>query len=87
MIEAMSAGVVPVVSDIPSFRAIIGDCGAHFSAGDAGAFATALVRVCSTELVSLKAATKARFDDSLTWQAIGARTVGFRRLPKKLLLF
>ncbi len=75
VIEAMSAGVVPVVSDIPSFRAIIGDCGARFSAGDAAAFATALVRICSADLVSLKAATKGRFDDSLTWDAIGTRTV------------
>jgi len=75
LIEAMSAGVVPVVSDIPSFRAIIGDCGAHFSAGDAGAFASALVRTCSADLVSSKAATKARFDHSLTWDAIGTRTV------------
>ena len=58
LIEAMSAGVVPVVSDIPSFRAIIGDCGAHFSAGDAGAFATALVRTCSDDLVSSKAAAR-----------------------------
>jgi glycosyltransferase involved in cell wall biosynthesis len=75
LIEAMSAGVVPVVSDIPSFRAIIGDCGAHFSAGDAGAFATALVRICSGDLVSARAATKARFEHSLTWNAIGTRTV------------
>jgi glycosyltransferase involved in cell wall biosynthesis len=75
VIEAMSAGVVPVVSDIPSFRAIIGDCGARFSAGDATALATALVRICSGDLVSLKAAVKARFDDALTWNAIGMRTV------------
>jgi glycosyltransferase involved in cell wall biosynthesis len=75
VIEAMSAGMVPVVSDIPSFRAIVGDCGARFPGGDAAAFAAALRRICSGDLVSLKAATKARFDDSLTWDAIGNRTV------------
>jgi glycosyltransferase involved in cell wall biosynthesis len=75
LIEAMSAGAVPVVSDIPSFRAIVGDCGARFTAGDAAAFATALVRICSGDLASSRAAVKARFDDSLTWDAIGTRTV------------
>ena len=75
LIEAMSAGVVPVVSDIPSFREITGGCGAHFLTGDASAFASALIRVCEGDLVSSKAAAKARFDDSLTWKAIGARTV------------
>ena len=75
LIDAMATGAVPVVSDIPSFRAITGDCGAHFPAADASAFATALVRTCSADLNASKAATKARFDRSLTWSALGTRTV------------
>jgi glycosyltransferase involved in cell wall biosynthesis len=75
LIEAMAVGAVPVVSDIPSFRAIIGDCGAHFPAADAGAFAAALVRTCSTDLAASKVATKVRFDRWLTWSTVGARTV------------
>ena len=75
LIEAMSAGVVPVVTDIPSFRAIAGDCGARFPPGDAGAFATALVRTCSSDLASSKAATTLQFDRELSWPAIATRTV------------
>ena len=75
VIEAMSAGLVPVVSNIPAFRAIVDDCGAQFAAGDAGAFAAALLKIYATDLVDLKAATKARFHQSLTWDAIATRTV------------
>lgn len=75
LIEAMSAGVVPVVTDIPSFRAIAGECGARFTSGDAEGFAAALLSACTTDLAAAKAATKARFDRELSWSAIGARTV------------
>jgi len=75
LIEAMSAGVVPVVTDIPSFRAIAGDAGARWTPGDADAFARVLVAVCSADLDVQKAAAKARFDRFLSWEAIGRRTV------------
>jgi glycosyltransferase involved in cell wall biosynthesis len=75
LIEAMSAGVVPVVTDIPSFRAIAGECGARFPAGDADAFAAALLQIGSADLSTLKAATRAHFDRELSWRAIAARTV------------
>lgn len=75
LIEAMSAGIVPVVTDIPSFRAIAGDCGARFPPGEAGGFATALLRVCSADLPALKAATKAHFARELSWDAVASRTV------------
>jgi glycosyltransferase involved in cell wall biosynthesis len=75
LIEAMSAGVVPVVTDIPSFRAIAGDCGARFPTGDADAFAAALVRTCASDLSAAKAATRSRFERALSWQAIATRTV------------
>ena len=75
LIEAMSAGVVPVVTDIPSFHAIAGDAGARWTPGDADDFARALVDVCSTDLDVRKEAAKARFDRVLSWKAIGERTV------------
>ena len=75
LIEAMSAGVVPVVTDIPSFRAIAGDAGARWTPGDADAFARVLVAVCSADLDVQKAAAKARFDRFLSWEAIGRCTV------------
>ena len=74
LIEAMSAGVVPVVTDIPSFRAIAGDCGERFAVGDADAFASALLRGAS-DIPGSKTRTKARFDRELSWRAIAQRTV------------
>ncbi len=75
LIDAMSVGVVPVVSDIPSFRAIAGECGARFPAGDDEAFAGALIRTCSSDLAAARAETRARFERELSWPAIATRTV------------
>lgn len=75
LIEAMSAGVVPVVSDIPSLRAIAGGCGARFPPGDANAFAAALLSTCSADLAAAKTATKAHFDRELSWSALASRTL------------
>lgn len=75
LIEAMSAGVVPVVTNIPSFRAIAGDTGGQWTPGDADDFARVLAAVCSADLSAQKEAAKARFDRFLSWEAIGQRTV------------
>ena len=83
LIEAMSAGVVPVVTNIPSFRAIAGDAGARWTPGDAEHLAHVLVAVCSNSLDAQKAAAKARFDQVLSWKAIGDRTVAeYRALDR-----
>jgi len=83
LIEAMSAGVVPIVTNIPSFRAIAGDTGARWTPGDAEHFAHVLVAACSADLGAQRAATKARFDQALSWKAIGARTVAeYRTLAR-----
>ncbi len=55
LIEAMSAGVVPVVTDIPSFRAIVGDDRSRWAPGDAADCARVLledVRVRSRRAAS-----------------------------------
>lgn len=81
LIEAMSAGVVPVVTNIPSFRAIAGDEHAVWTPGDADGFARALVKTATGDLDAQNAAAKNRFDRLLSWQAIGARTVDeYRKL-------
>ena len=83
LIEAMSAGVVPIVTNIPSFRAIAGDTGARWTPGDAEHFAHVLVETCSRDLDAQKAAAKARFDRVLSWKSIGARTVAeYRTLER-----
>lgn len=75
LIEAMSAGVVPVVTDIPSFRAIAGDCGARWPVGDAAAFAGALTRVMSGDLDGQRAAVRAHYARVLEWSAIASHTL------------
>jgi glycosyltransferase involved in cell wall biosynthesis len=66
---------VPVVTDIPSFRAIVGDGFARWQPGDAGDFARALLQTCAADLEALKAAARARFEHALSWDALGAKTV------------
>jgi glycosyltransferase involved in cell wall biosynthesis len=75
LIEAMSAGVVPVVTDIPSFRAITGDSGARWPAGDSAAFAEALLRICRANLAEERARVRQQYDRVLRWEAIARRTV------------
>jgi glycosyltransferase involved in cell wall biosynthesis len=75
LIEAMSAGVVPVVTNIPSFRAIAGDTGGQWTPGDADDFARVLAAVCSADLDAQKQAATTRFARFLSWEAIGQRTI------------
>jgi len=75
LIEAMAAGVVPVVTSIPSFRAIAGNDSARWTPEDPADFARVLLQTCAADLDAQKAAAKARFARELSWDAIGARTV------------
>ena len=75
LIEAMSAGVVPVVTDIPSFRVIADDCGARWPAGDARAFADALRTVCAGNLHEQRARVADHYDRVLRWDAIARHTI------------
>jgi len=79
LIEAMSAGLVPVVTDIPSFRTIAGNSGERWAAGDAAAFAAALTRVCAADLADQKARVLSQYDRVLRWEAIGRATVAAYR--------
>ena len=75
LIEAMAAGVVPVVTDIPSFRVIAGQQGARWAAGDPAAFCEALLGVCHADLIAARTGVKDHFDRVLSWPAIAERTV------------
>lgn len=75
LIEAMSAGVVPIVTDIPSFRSIAGDCGRRWAVGSGEALSSALVQVANGDLSADRAAVKERFNRVLRWDAIAERTV------------
>jgi glycosyltransferase involved in cell wall biosynthesis len=75
LIEAMSAGVVPVVTDIPSFRVIAGDAGARWLPGDGRAFADALRKICAGNLDEERARVALQYDRVLGWDAIARRTI------------
>lgn len=75
LIEAMSAGLVPIVTDIPSFRSITGDCGERWQPGDAGELASAVRRAASIDLSDQRARVRAQYERVLRWEAIAHRTL------------
>lgn len=79
LMEASACGTVPVVSDIPTFRLLAGGAGALWPAGDASAFARALVEVSGRDLFEERAKLVAHFDRELTWSAIGRRALDIYR--------
>ena len=75
LIEAMACGLVPVVTDIPSFRTIAGAAGVFWPAGNADALSAALVGTGARDLSSEREKVQRQFADMLSWEAIGSRTV------------
>ena len=75
LVEAMSAGLVPVVTDIPSFRVIAGPCGARWPAGDARACAAALLEVRARDAATAREQVTRHFSRVLHWDAIAAATL------------
>jgi glycosyltransferase involved in cell wall biosynthesis len=72
LIEACACGAVPVVTDIPAFRAITaGSIGALWRVGDASDCSRAIVGVCRGDLSAASARVRAHFDRSLSWDAVG----------------
>jgi glycosyltransferase involved in cell wall biosynthesis len=74
LIESLACGVVPCVTDIPAHRALIGACGATWPAGDAKACAAALRDLLAGDLQAARERARARFEQLLSWEAIGNRT-------------
>jgi glycosyltransferase involved in cell wall biosynthesis len=81
VIEAMACGAIPVVTDIPSFRALTGggSAGTLWTPGDASACARALVDVASRDLSAERQRVLDHFQRELTWEAIGKRAVAIYR--------
>lgn len=79
LLEACACGAVPVVTDIPSFRAITGSgaIGALWPVGDTAALASALAATGQRDLEFERSRTRAHFDHHLSWSVVGAdaRTV------------
>lgn len=72
LVEAMSCGAVPVVTDIPSFRALTdgGRLARLFSAGDAAAMARAITTLADEERRTLSTSICRYFDEQLSYAAL-----------------
>jgi glycosyltransferase involved in cell wall biosynthesis len=70
--EAMACGVVPVVTAIPSFRAMTedGTSGACWIAGDSVSFANAFLRILGQSIEELSRQVSSCFDRRLSFPAI-----------------
>lgn len=81
LIEACACGVVPVVTNIPSFRAITGKgtIGALWPHGDAARCAQAIVDVASRDRGEERRRVLTHFDQHLSWPVVGACAVAIYR--------
>jgi glycosyltransferase involved in cell wall biosynthesis len=81
LIEALSFGVTPVVTDIPPFRAITsgGRIGALFPPGDSRALARAIQLVGAGDRHARRTLVRAHFERELSWSAVGARALAAYR--------
>lgn len=68
VLEALALGTPPVVTNIPSFAALLGDCGARFQPGDPEGLAVGLSAVLSDP--SQRDRCRARFDSALSFDAL-----------------
>jgi glycosyltransferase involved in cell wall biosynthesis len=77
LLDAMACGVVPVVTDIPSFHAITdgGRIGALWTVGDPTAFAAALLDVVRRPLEPASAQARRFFRENWSFPAIGRRAL------------
>lgn len=75
LIEALACGAAPVVSDIPSFRALTGRgaMGALATPGNAADFARSLVAVARQPAAERRAGVIAHFERELSFAAVGAK--------------
>jgi glycosyltransferase involved in cell wall biosynthesis len=74
VLEAMSCGVIPVLTDIPAFKQITnnGRCGILFPVGNSDAMAAAVLRTTSPEATVLAQNVLHFFSSSLSYDAIAA---------------
>ncbi len=75
LIEAVACGCVPVVTNIPSFRAITGNgvLGKTWSPGDIEDCRRALVDAASTDFVAARRSILDYFERELSWVAVAGR--------------
>jgi glycosyltransferase involved in cell wall biosynthesis len=81
LIEACACGVVPVVTNIPSFRVITnkGTIGVLWAHGDAAACASALGDAARRDLSEERRRVLNHFDHQLSWPVVGADALAIYR--------
>jgi hypothetical protein len=80
LMEAIACGAIPIVTDIPAFRAIVGaSIGALWTPSDATGCADSLIRIAARDLSLERQRVLDRFQRELTWEAIGRRAVSIYR--------
>jgi glycosyltransferase involved in cell wall biosynthesis len=75
LIEALACGLAPVVTDIPSFRALTaaGSVGALWPCGDPRSFCQALQMIARSAGSEMRAAVRAHFERELSFDALGGK--------------
>jgi glycosyltransferase involved in cell wall biosynthesis len=75
LIEALASGLPPVVTDIPSFRALTGEgeVGRLWPCGNADALCEAILSVAARTGSAMRAAVRAHFDRELSIGALGRK--------------
>jgi glycosyltransferase involved in cell wall biosynthesis len=71
--EAMSCGCIPIVSDIPSFRMISGNCGSLYEPGNEEALLSALKETIHLKTDEKKKTVEYRFKTELSFHAISEK--------------
>ena len=81
LLETLACGVTPVVSDIPSLRALTGDgaVGTLVPVGDADALAAAIIDQARRPQDTARAAVRGHFERHLAFDAIGAQLMAAYR--------
>ena len=76
LLEALACGATPVVTDIPAFRALTEDrIGALVPAGEANAFAAAIILAARQLHQGSRARILQYFERNLTFDVVGARLI------------
>jgi glycosyltransferase involved in cell wall biosynthesis len=81
VLEAMACGVIPIVSDIPSFR-VMTDCGkagSLFPIGDAAALARSVTHIPLDQIGARARAVHAHFESKLSFEAMATQLVPLYR--------
>lgn len=77
LIEALACGLPPLVTDIPSFRAITADgaVGQLWRAGSAPSLCSALLRMSAHAAPTDRAAARRHFEQELSFEALGRKLI------------